>query len=56
MPNMSHCRMENTYNDLRDCWKNWCDISSETEKKYRAKILTICREIVTDFGDEAEET
>ncbi|MFA5217274.1 hypothetical protein [Sulfuricurvum sp.] len=55
MANMSYCRMENTYADLRDCYENWDEASSESELKYRAKILEIAQDIVGDFGDAAEE-
>lgn len=55
MPNMSYCRMENTFHDLQDCYENWNDVSKDSEKKYRSKILTMCREIITDFGDDPED-
>ena len=55
MDNMSYCRMENTCADLRDCYENWDEASSESELKYRAKILKIAQDIVGDFGDAAEE-
>jgi hypothetical protein len=47
--------MENTYTDLRDCYKNWNDVDSESEETYRAKILQLAQCIVNDFGDVAEE-
>ena len=55
MSNMSYCRMENTYHDLRDCFENWDDVNSESEEKYRAKILKLAQNIVGDYGDAAEE-
>jgi hypothetical protein len=51
MPNMSYCRMENTYADLRDCYENWDEASSVRELEYRVKILKIAQDIVGDFGD-----
>lgn len=51
MGNMSYCRMENTYQDLRDCYDNWDEADSETEKRYRKKILELATEIVDDYGD-----
>lgn len=50
MPNMSYCRFENTYRDLLDCQENMADELSDSEKKYREKLVTLCREIVIDFG------
>ena len=52
MPNMSYCRMENTYADLKDCYDNWDDVNSSSEKKYQAKILKLCARIVEAFDEE----
>ena len=56
MANMSYCRFENTYNDLKDCYLNFdnCDLS-ETEEKYRQRILNLAQEIVNDFSEDIEE-
>ena len=49
MSNMSYCRHENTYKDLRDCWEQWNDEpESESEKKYRDKLVELCKEIAED--------
>jgi len=55
MANMSYCRMENTYSDLRECYENWDAPASEREQKYRDKILKLAQDIVTDCGDVTEE-
>lgn len=44
---MSYCRFENTLRDLRDCEENWDDKDmSKEEKKYRARLLAMCEDIV----------
>ena len=55
MPNMSYCRMQNTYNDLRDCYDNWEDAESESELKYRERILKLARDIVNNWGDNEDD-
>jgi len=55
MSNMSYCRMENTYQDLRDVKENWEETNSESELKYRKWILELCKEIVDDYGDDEED-
>lgn len=41
MPNMSYCRFENTFHDLRDCFNalNEEQKLSESEKKFAKKML-----------------
>jgi hypothetical protein len=53
MGNMSYCRFENTYHDLRDCAENW-DVESEDEKIYQQQIIKLCKEIVGHHIDELE--
>uniref|UniRef100_A0A6M3J756 Uncharacterized protein n=1 Tax=viral metagenome TaxID=1070528 RepID=A0A6M3J756_9ZZZZ len=49
MGNMSYCRYENTYRDLKDCWDNFNDEpTSETEIKYRKLLVKLCQEIAED--------
>jgi len=49
MSNMSYCRFENTYHDLKDCYKNIDDQAlSETEERYRQKLIDLCKEITED--------
>lgn len=55
MPNMSYCRMQNTLSDLRDCYENWDDVNSTSEESARAGILKLAQNIVSDYGDSAEE-
>lgn len=52
MSNMSYCRMENTYNDLRDCYENWDETDGKSELKYREKILKLAKDIVDEFDIE----
>jgi hypothetical protein len=40
--------MENTYHDLRDCYKNWDDVESESEKKYQNRI----KQLIIQMNDE----
>lgn len=54
MANMSYCRMENTFQDLRDCYDNWDDADSESELKYQKKILEMCRRIINAFDEDGE--
>jgi len=54
MTNMSYCRFENTYDDLRDCFHNWDDDLSESEEDYRKRMIQLCEEIVAIYGGEEE--
>jgi hypothetical protein len=57
MANMSYCRFENTYNDLQDCWgiiDESPESLSESEQKYRLKLIKLCDRISKCF-DDAEE-
>jgi hypothetical protein len=57
MANMIYCRFENTYRDLQDCRNNWDDEnSSEKEKAFRAKLLTLCTIIYLDNSDADEDS
>lgn len=59
MSNMSHCRFENTFNDLQDCYDKLTEEgvqeleanANKYEKKYIRKLIELCRDIVDDFGD-----
>ena len=48
MSNMSYCRFENTYDDLRDCYEHWSGADSESEIQYRKKMLELCMRIVNE--------
>ena len=51
MSNMSYCRFENTYNDLKDCEEALAYIGeiSESETKYKNKLIDLCKEISENF-------
>jgi hypothetical protein len=56
---MSYCRFENTYYDLKDCLENLdeADDLSESEARYRLKLIKMCVSIAADYawevGDDA---
>lgn len=52
MSNMGHCRFENTYEDLRDCYENWEGVKNESETKYRQWLLELCQQIVEEYGND----
>ena len=54
MSNMAYCRFTNTLRDLRDCKKNFENISSKPELDAARKLVMLCREIA-EFGPEVEE-
>lgn len=51
MPNMAHCRFRNTRIDMADCVDNWEEPKSAEEEKEKARLLRLCKQIVSDFGD-----
>jgi hypothetical protein len=59
MANMSYCRFENTYRDLKDCLNDMNSTDfyelSETEQNYRNKIVEMCKEIAEQFEVEEED-
>ena len=55
MPNMSYCRFQNTFQDLRDCSQHLWDSDEEIgydEAKARRNLVELCRDIVEECGDE----
>ena len=54
MANMSYCRFENTYDDLRDCYDHLHDVEdlSESEADYRERMIKLCEEIARWYGEE----
>ncbi len=57
MSNMSYCRFENTYPDLKDCWdairNGEADDLSESEQRAKKRLIKLCREIAEEYiGDE----
>lgn len=57
MGNMSYCRFENTYHDLKDCYEslNFGDELSESETKYKDKLIKLCQEITDNYGDDDDD-
>jgi len=57
MANMSHCRFENTFIDLRNCENHLDDDDlSESERKYRVRLLTLCKRISDENMDAKHES
>lgn len=54
MANMSYCRHENTYIDLKDVWDNWDEfnIADSNKSEIRARIKLI--ELVQLMAEELE--
>ena len=61
MANMGHCRFENTFKDLKDCYEALSEAGTienlesdvnEYEKKYIRKLVALCKDINDEFGDE----
>ena len=52
MANMSYCRFQNTYNDLVDCYENMENVNSDSEKRYRIRLIELCQDIIQDYGDD----
>ncbi len=54
MSNMSYCRFENTYDDLRDCFNHMNDELSKDEEIYKQKIIKLCHAIVENNPEDDE--
>lgn len=54
MGNMDYCRFQNTIQDLKDCYYHFDDDLDPKEKKARDKMVRLCNQIVSDYGDEIE--
>lgn len=53
--NMSYCRFENTYHQLCDCDENMNTKDlSESEKKYRQRLIELCRGIAEQYDIEED--
>uniref|UniRef100_A0A6M3LNQ8 HEPN domain-containing protein n=1 Tax=viral metagenome TaxID=1070528 RepID=A0A6M3LNQ8_9ZZZZ len=50
MGNMSYCRFENTYRDLKDCWDYFetGEELSESETLARKALVRLCKEIAEE--------
>ena len=59
MANMSYCRFENTYEDLRDCFDNINDDLDGSEFRYRNRIIELAKQIAEydteDFVEPSED-
>lgn len=60
--NMSYCRFENTYQDLRDCYdamERQAELQSsghdsdlsQSEANYKQRLIALCQTIVEDFTE-----
>jgi hypothetical protein len=54
MANMSYCRFENTYRDLYDCYNNINNQLSDSEHKYREKIVAMCQSIIDEYDESCQ--
>ena len=53
MSNMSYCRFENTYFELVECFDHINDDDLDaTEKRYRDKLVVVCRGIINSIDEE----
>jgi hypothetical protein len=54
MANMSYCRFENTYHDMKDCEQALIDDPldplSESEERYRRRFIRLCIEVAKSYG------
>ena len=55
MANMSYCRFQNTYRDLVDCYDNLNGSLSESESRYRERLVELCQSIVDEFSPEEDK-
>lgn len=60
MANMSYCRFENTYRNLKDCIESIHDGTDikdlpDIEKKYALKLRKLCEEYLELVEEEEEE-
>ena len=57
MANMSYCRFQNTYYDLKDCVESITSLHdlSKTERDYALKLRELCKEYLELSEVEEEE-
>ncbi len=53
--NMSHCRFENTLEGLRDCVEYMEDELSESEERYRKRLLELIKELAIGYCNLVED-
>jgi hypothetical protein len=51
MGNMSHCRFNNTLNDLQDCYDNMHEDLSESEEAAKIELISLCADIAAEWGE-----
>ena len=51
MANMGYCRFENTYRALSDCYENINNRLSDSEHRYRERILEMCQSIIDEYDE-----
>jgi hypothetical protein len=49
MMNMAHCRFNNTFQALRECFDYFDDKLSPEENKARVKLLSLVRKIASNY-------
>jgi hypothetical protein len=61
MANMSYCRFENTYHDLRDCYNALTNgegkdknMNKEYEQPSKKALIKLCQTIVEEFSNGEE--
>lgn len=52
MPNMSHCRFENSLRYLTDCHNHMNEYIDDKEDDCRIELVKLCVEIALDYGHE----
>lgn len=50
--NLSYCRFQNTYEDLKDCYENWDYTESEEEEEAKIELLELCKKIVEEHEED----
>ncbi|MBK0404220.1 hypothetical protein I5M27_14585 [Adhaeribacter sp. BT258] len=54
MKYLPYCRMEETYEAMKDVVENWDNTSMDREFIFRLRIVELCKQIVAKFKDEEE--
>ena len=42
---MNYCKFENTYDDLRECWEKWDNVSNDSEEEYKTLLIEMSKDI-----------
>lgn len=50
---MSYCKFENTYRDLLDCYHNINNNLSDSEHRYRERLVDLCQCILEEYDPES---